>query len=57
MDITSLRLILEGFSEELAESINLYDVLTIRGISSGGAATSPPSSSPGVVPIKDVGAR
>ena len=45
VDIMSLRLNLDGFSDVLAESISIYDFLTIRGISSGGAATSSPMSS------------
>ena len=50
MDVFSLRLDLEGFSDELADSIGLYDVLTIRGgasstTSSGGRGQSCPSAS------------
>ena len=41
MDVFSLRLDLEGFSDELADSIGLYDVLTIRGM--GDEATPVPS--------------
>ena len=41
-----MRLNLEGLSEELAGSIYLYDVLTIRGTALGGAATSPPLPGP-----------
>ena len=35
MDLTSMRLELDGFSDDLADEIGLYDVLTIRGVASG----------------------
>ena len=44
MDLTSLRLNLDGFSDELADEIGLYDVLTIRGMT-GDAATPMPDHS------------